>query len=73
MSEYSNFNDNDKKPYNDLCAPASTLAVGLNSCVVLQPETADNVIVVSNKVTLTVATLLLYFLQVLDSIDIINS
>ena len=40
-------NENSKKRYNDVWAPTITLAVGLNSWVVLQPV-INNVATVSN-------------------------
>lgn len=73
MSVNTNFDYKHKSLYNDLCAPASTLAVGLNSWVVVQPETADSVIVASSKAALKVIVFLPCFLQVLDNVDIDNS
>jgi hypothetical protein len=43
--------------YSDLCAPTITLAVGLNSCVVLQPV-ADSAMVVINRAALILAIFL---------------
>ncbi len=64
---------NHKRFYNDLCAPTITLAVGLNSCVVVQPETADRANVANNKVALMAAVFLLCFLQRVDNDVIGNS
>lgn len=72
MNEYINFNYN-RRLYKGLCAPTSTLAVGLNPCVVVQPDTVDKATVVSNRAALILAVFLPYFLQVLDSDDMVNS
>jgi hypothetical protein len=50
-------NHSDRKHYKEVCAPTMTVAVGLNSCVVLQPAT-DSTVVVSKIATLMLAMLL---------------
>lgn len=60
------------KRYKEVCAPTTTVAVGLMSDVVLQPI-IDRAIVVNNNAELMFTTLLVYFLSWLDSDDIDNS
>jgi hypothetical protein len=43
-------NHSDRKHYKEVWAPTITLAVGLNSCVVVQPVT--NIVVVNKTATL---------------------
>lgn len=62
----------DSRFYKDLCAPTITLAVGLNSWVVLQPV-ADSTSVATSKAALMLIAFLPYVLSVLDSDGIDNS
>lgn len=51
MTECVPANYNNRQCYSDLCAPTITLAVGLNSDVVLQPV-ADNAMVAISRAAL---------------------